>query len=218
VAVACVGLGFWQVRRLHDRRVLNATILERREAPAIAVDRSATGLQPFRSVVVRGTYDPEHEVLVYGASLDGSPGDLLVTPLRLDDGSGVLVIRGWVPFSIDRAPVAEAAPPTEPVEVRGFLVEDEGDGSSRPDANGVVPRLDVAGIASDVPYDVYPLPVQLTEQDPERTTRLPVPMPPPALSEGPHLSYAIQWFSFATIAVVGAILLLHRERRARASP
>jgi surfeit locus 1 family protein len=219
VAVACVGLGFWQLRRLQDRRALNTTIAARRDAPPVDIDGGSSPTLPaFRRVVIHGTYDPEHEVLVYGASLDGAAGDLLVTPIVLADGSGVLIVRGWVPFAIDQAPVAEAAPAPGPVEIHGFVVEDEGDGTSRPDPKGVVPRLDVRGIAATLPFAVYPRAVQLAEQQPSKTTRLPVPMPAPSLSEGPHLSYAIQWFSFATIAVVGAIVLLRRDRRPRATP
>jgi cytochrome oxidase assembly protein ShyY1 len=33
------------------------------------------------------------------------------------------------------------------------------------------------------------------------------------LDDGPHLSYAIQWFAFATIAVVGAGIVVARTRR-----
>jgi surfeit locus 1 family protein len=60
---------------------------------------------------------------------------------------------------------------------------------------------------------VLPLAIQLTEQDRPPPAALPVRLPPEELSEGPHLSYAIQWFTFATIAVVGAVILLRRERR-----
>ena len=60
---------------------------------------------------------------------------------------------------------------------------------------------------------MLPLPIQLTEQAESQPSDLPVPIPPEELSEGPHLSYAIQWFTFATIAVVGAVVLLRRERR-----
>jgi len=49
------------------------------------------------------------------------------------------------------------------------------------------------------------------------------PLPPglirwpiPELSDGPHLSYAIQWFSFAVIIVVGAAALA-RKRAAEAA-
>jgi cytochrome oxidase assembly protein ShyY1 len=40
----------------------------------------------------------------------------------------------------------------------------------------------------------------------------------PALDEGPHRSYALQWFSFAVIALVGAALMVARERRGRVEP
>jgi cytochrome oxidase assembly protein ShyY1 len=35
----------------------------------------------------------------------------------------------------------------------------------------------------------------------------------PALDEGPHRGYAIQWFAFAVIALVGAGAVVVRERR-----
>ena len=49
---------------------------------------------------------------------------------------------------------------------------------------------------------------------------IPVPLDPPSLDPGPHLSYAIQWFSFATIFLVGwAVLLVRRpgDRKERAA-
>jgi cytochrome oxidase assembly protein ShyY1 len=135
-----------------------------------------------------------------------------VTPLVLGDGSAVLVVRGWVPFRLQRAPVDDAAPPEDEVAVEGFLVPDEGDGTTVPDARGSVGRLDVRGIASSLPYDVFRLPLQLQRQRP-RPEELPLTVPPPEISEGPHLSYAIQWFVFATIASLGGAILVRRERR-----
>ena len=35
-------------------------------------------------------------------------------------------------------------------------------------------------------------------------------MPPPDLSEGPHLAYSVQWFIFSAIAVIGYPLVLLR--------
>ena len=98
--------------------------------------------------------------------------------------------------------------------MNGTFVPDEGDGSDAPDADGIVRDLDVGGIASSLPYDVLPLPLQLADQTPPQPGSLPIAESIPALSEGPHLSYAIQWFSFAVIALVGAAILLRRDRRA----
>jgi len=215
VAATCIGLGFWQLRRLDDRRAANAAIVTARSAPAVTI-RSAldvAALAPFRRVVAEGTYDLQGEVIVYGRALNGEPGHHVVTPLALDDGSAVLVIRGWVPFRMDTAPVGDAAPVVRDVVVEGFLVAAEPGGSSPPDVHGVVRSLDPAAIAEPLPFDVAPLALQLEEQRPSQPGP-PTPVPPPDLSEGPHLSYAIQWFSFAAIALVGAAVLLRRDRRA----
>lgn len=217
VAATCVALGFWQLRRLEERRAANAVILGARAAAPVTVRsrEDIAALSPFRRVIVRGTYDLEGEVLLYGRSFRGEPGHHVVTPLALDDGSGVLVIRGWVPFSMaDRAPVTQA-PPTiiRDVRVEGWLVAPETTDRSRPDADGVVRTLDIAGIGTDLPFELAPFAIQLRDQEPPPPP-IPVQVPLPPLSEGPHLSYAIQWFSFAAIAIVGAAVLLRRDRRA----
>jgi cytochrome oxidase assembly protein ShyY1 len=214
VAATCVGLGLWQLRRLDERRALNATILARRSAAPISFDDASTGAsEPYRRASARGTYDVEREVLLYGRNLDGEAGHQVVTPLVLADGGAILVVRGWVPFAMQAAPVRGAAPPADEVEVRGSLMPDEGDGSTTPDTDGVIRVLDVDGIASTLPYDVSPLPLRLIEQAPPQPGSLPAPVPMPELSEGPHLSYAIQWFVFAVVTVAGATILLRRHRR-----
>ncbi len=215
VSAACIALGFWQLQRLADRRALNVEIRVGRSAPPAEV-RTAEEigvLSPFRSVVVEGTYDLEGEVLLYGRSLEGEPGHHVVTPLALDDGSGVLVVRGWVPFSIESAPVPEAAPTVRDVVVEGWLLAPESRGKSRPDGNGIVRTLDISGIGDRLPFELAPFAIQLRDQDPPPSP-LPVPVPPEELSEGPHLSYALQWFSFALVSIAGAAVLLRRDRRA----
>ena len=174
-------------------------------------------LSAFRPVVVEGTYDIEGEVLLYGRSLDGEPGHDVVTPLALDDGSGVLVLRGWVPFSIDSAPVLEAAPTVRDVVVEGWLIAPESRGRSRPDRDGIVRTLDISGIGERLPFELAPFAIQLRTQDPPNP-QFPAPVPLPVLSEGPHLSYAIQWFCFAAVAVIGAAILVRRDRSPTGAP
>jgi cytochrome oxidase assembly protein ShyY1 len=215
VALVCSALGFWQLQRLSDRRARNAAIEGERSRDPRPVTSARTNapLPAYTPVRVTGTFDAEREVLVYGRPFDGRSGHWLLTPLVFDDGSAILVVRGWVPFAYQRAPVAEAAPPDGAVTIRGFLLPDEGDGASEPDTDRVIGRVHVEGIASVLPYPVYPSPIQLTESSEPHRGDLPVPIGWPEISEGPHLSYAIQWFSFASIAVAGAVVLLRRERR-----
>ena len=220
VAVTCVALGLWQLRRLEERRALNARIVRASTASPATVETASgiAALSPYRRVSVRGDYDVDGEVLLYGRSLRGEPGHHVITPLSLGDGSGVLVLRGWVPFSMaDRAPVTEAAPIARDVRVEGWLVAPETTGESHPDAEGVVRTLDITGIGATLPYELAPFAIQLQDQEPPPAP-FPVPIPLPERSEGPHLSYAIQWFAFGTIAAVGAAVLLRRDRRIAPSP
>ncbi|MBA3738333.1 MAG: SURF1 family protein [Actinobacteria bacterium] len=215
VAATCIAFGFWQLQRLADRRARNAAIEHERSREPILIT-TAVGwgeVEPYTPVRASGTFDPAHEVIVFGRSLDGEPGHLVVTPLRFDDGTAALVVRGWIPFDHQIVPVADAAPPAGAFTIRGFLVPDEGDGSTVPDENGAIGRLDVDGIRSTLPYPVLPLAIQLTDQARPQLTDLPVPIPPEELSEGPHLSYAVQWFTFAAVAIVGGAILLRRDRR-----
>ena len=99
VAATCIALGFWQLQRLSDRRARNAAIERERSRDPVLITTAAGGeVEPYTPVRASGTFDTEREVLVYGRSLDGEPGHLVVTPLVLDDGTAILVIRGWVPF------------------------------------------------------------------------------------------------------------------------
>jgi cytochrome oxidase assembly protein ShyY1 len=74
-------------------------------------------------------------------------------------------------------------------------------------------KIDLARLQAQVPYRIAPVYLLLQEQTPTQPGRYPVPAPLAPLSEGPHLGYAIQWFTFATIAVVGFVVLAVREGR-----
>jgi surfeit locus 1 family protein len=220
VAGVCVKLGFWQLDRLHGRRDINAHIragLAQAPEPLdeLLADHPASSLG-FRQVTVTGTYDTADEVILYGRTLDGENGNHVLTPLRPSGGGPIVVVdRGWVPFAMDTPPVGAAAPPSGDVTVTGALFP--------PDASGgdvltspTVSKVDLTQLAATYGEDVLPMYVLLAEQTPSQPTDLPTPAPLPELDEGPHLSYAIQWFSFATIAVVGLVVLVRRDLRDQA--
>jgi surfeit locus 1 family protein len=70
--------------------------------------------------------------------------------------------------------------------------------------------LDLAAVRERLPYPVLDVVVQ---QEPSPgLPRLPRRVPPPALDDGPHLSYAVQWFSFMTIALVFAGVFWRKGR------
>jgi surfeit locus 1 family protein len=71
-------------------------------------------------------------------------------------------------------------------------------------------RLDRAALRNRLPYPIHSFYIQ---QLPDSALpRFPRRLDPPALDDGPHLYYAIQWFAFAAIAVVFAIVMLRQPR------
>lgn len=221
--VTCVMLGLWQLDRLEERRGLNdrfAAGLAIAPAPLQDLLADASALE-YRRAIATGRYDTEHEVILYGRTLNGQAGNHVLTPLVLADGRAVIVDRGWVPFEMDEPPVPAATPPSGEVEVEGALLASRpgGAGEIQPGAERVttVRTVDIEAIARDVPYELVPWFLQLRIQSPAAGS-FPVPEPAPELTEGPHLGYAFQWFAFAVIAAVGYVILVRRELKEQRAP
>jgi surfeit locus 1 family protein len=221
--VTMVALGFWQLRRLHSVREDNARVRARLAQPVEPLQFVlGPGASPssvtYRRVSVTGRYDRVSEILLRNRSLNGEPGSHELTPLRMADGRGVVVDRGWIPVDLTAEQEEQTRPVLEPVTVVGVLFPSERKSvfvPSIPPEGRVttIPRVDVARIGKQLEYPVVPLYLRLERQTPPQAGELPVPPGQPDLSEGPHLSYAIQWFLFATVATGTYVALMRRERR-----
>lgn len=221
----CVRLGFWQLDRLEQRKARNAALEAARRLPALVYDSATAAAierDPARFLNRRlraaGAYDASGEVVLRARAHAGAPGVHLVTPLVVPGVSEALLVnRGWAP-SADAATIeARRFAEPGPRVVTGIL-----QAIPRHTRNGGEPagpagartyfRLDVDVLRTQ-PRPIVPLYLQqLAGPDssvPGRPVR--VPLPPPG--NGPHLSYAFQWFSFATIGVVGLIVVFLRRRR-----
>lgn len=224
LTVTFVLLGRWQLERLDEVRAENQLVVARTELPPIDLTDLVGSIDEeeleYRRVVATGVYASDEEVLQRSRAHRGQNGFHVLTPLTLEDGRGVLVRRGWVPFELDTPPVDEAAPPSGEVTVTGFLQRSEeqrGLGPTDPDEGelDVVFRADVPRLARQVASPLFPMVLSLDGQRPPPSGRLPVPAAPPALDEGNHLSYALQWFSFAAIAAIGYAAVLWKRSRER---
>ena len=217
--------GFWQLDRLHQVREQNAVVRMRRALPVEdlgalvrASDRSGERAVQ-RRVSVSGHFDPTHQAFEFN-EFGGQPGVDLLTPLITPDGAAVLVDRGWVPAQPPQQAVPpEATPPQGEVKVIGYVLPG-GTGGTVSVTDGFI---QLTGINLDLlrgrlPYELYPVFVRLQSQDPPQAAGLPRPVPAPALDEGPHLSYAIQWFAFTAIGLIGWPILLRKAARDRAGP
>lgn len=218
VAAVFVGLGLWQLDRLEQRRAENAIQRERLEAEPVPLDELLAehpddpGASEYRVVTAAGEFDPSEEVLIRSQVELGQAGFHVITPLITGDGVAVLVNRGWVPLGMDTPPIP-AAPPEGESTVEGWVHLTQTRpplGAEEPQGDlDVLNRVDIDRIEAQMPYDLES--VYLVDMG-EGSDELPIPADPPDFTdEGPHLAYAIQWFGFALVGLVGFFFLMRRQ-------
>jgi cytochrome oxidase assembly protein ShyY1 len=218
--VTMVNLGFWQLRRLDERTAFNAQVSERIEDPpaplddVLRADTDPDGVE-WRSVTARGTYLRDEQFLVVNRSQGGIGGTMVVTPLQLADGRLLLVERGFQPGT-----TAAAAAPSGTVDVVGRLrpSEQRRTGQLSDPAEGELQeaqRLDIARLAPQLPGPPVPMFIELTASQPAEPKPYPAPVTLPELTSGPHLSYAVQWFTFSAAVMVGWVLAVRKSLRTR---
>jgi surfeit locus 1 family protein len=209
-------LGLWQLARLHEKVRRNASIAAQQLEPAAqlaSMPRDTAGAH-YRKATVSGRFDYDQEVVLGARTHQGSPGVDLVTPLRIaGSDTAILVNRGWV-YSPDGATVDRTRwRERDTATITGYIevyapdaqvtnVKREPRLVRRLSRNELAPRI-------SSPLAPYYLVATGDSADGAHPARRELP----ALDEGPHRSYAMQWFSFMAIALVGAGLVIARERR-----
>jgi len=219
-AAIFVRLGFWQLHRLGERRARNALVMSRLRAP----DADVTALTGdsasvrFRRAHVAGIPDYGHELVYASRSYKGSPGVNILTPVRVAGRDTVVIVdRGWV-YAPDGETVDLAKWHDRDSVFSGYVEEFPAvPGSMSADHPGVITRLGYAAVRGALPFPISPVYVVMLGDSviaPDRLARL----TPPPLDEGPHLNYAIQWFAFAAIALVGAGVVIRQRGGTGAEP
>jgi surfeit locus 1 family protein len=220
-ALIMIRLGFWQLQRRTERLQRNATYISRTSEPPLRIDGPLDdpATAEYRQALVEGDFDYDHEIIPVGPTRGGEPGVHLLTPLRLSGEQAVLVDRGWIPYE-EREPADRAAyHGSEHASVRGRILLGgtrssllmSAPAASQPGGPAVDAwsSVDLPRIQNQLPYTLLPFYVeQLPEEgDPE----LPWRGDEIVLDEGPHLSYAIQWFAFTVILLVGYTAVMLRS-------
>lgn len=214
---------FWQLDRLDGRQSFNAVVESRIDLPPVPLDELlATAGDPadleWRQVTVTGVFQPQ-QVVWFNRSQDGLAGDNVLAALDAEstDASArvVIVNRGFVLLGTEAD-----APPSGEVDVLGRIrlpmsrqrgeLTDSGDGPAVE-----VRRVDLEQLDAQIEGDVAPFYIDLIGSVPNVNDLDPIPVPAPTLDDGPHFSYAVQWFIFATSVLVGWVLAVRRSIRAR---
>lgn len=204
VGMALFGsLGRWQLDRAEEKRELFAAF----EAGSDSVIELPAGLDPverYRRVTTQGRYDASRQFLLDNMTHDGVPGVQVLTPLLRDDGTALIVNRGFIPSSGRRSELPDLPAGGELRRVSGrmdFLprpaVELEAPASGGWPRLVSFPRTDDLTAALQVP--VHPQVLLLDAGQPDGYLR---DWQPPGMTPEKHIGYAVQWFGLAAAVFV----------------
>jgi cytochrome oxidase assembly protein ShyY1 len=224
LVVAFVLLGFWQLSRAH-------AFLGHPDDPgpvSVQALSPATGELPAgsvgRRVTAAGTYDPAHAMVVPDRSADGASGDgyWSLGVLRLADGSGLLVVRGWL-----ASPAAAPALPSGSVVVSGRLVASEPADGGRPPGealpSGAVAAVNPVNLLQLVPYQLHDGFLVAASSEPADAGGLTAVHADPPGTAVPgffwqHAGYVGLWWLFAVFVVAFWVRLLRDDLHDEAAP
>lgn len=219
----CVWLGTWQHDRYEQRAATNDRIAQSADAAPqpigaiMAVGQPPPTDQLWSVVTVEGRFDQAGEVLIRNRSVDGQTGYEVVTPLVMDDGSAVLVDRGWVPASDQGATVLPEVPqaPAGTVEITGRVRAPESavSGFNQVDGTHQARTVNTDQISEVVEYDLVG--GYITDMNPaDGFTAIPVVEE----RSWQNFAYAYQWWMFALMIPIGLVMLARREANMNDKP
>lgn len=220
-AVACAFLSQWQFSRRAEAVAKINLVANNYDRPPVALD-SLMSLGSFdlanewRPVSLEGSFLPNDAVLVRNRPYNGQAGFLQVVPFKLSSGETIAVETGWLPTgnkndypdvvplpSADSVKITARLRPVEPTLGR--------DAPAKQIATlNVESLISKVGLTGPVYKAAY---ARLASS--YNDSQLPKVLPRPELTEGNHLSYALQWILFALMAFIALWWAIRQEIIAR---
>ena len=214
--VLTLSLGIWQINRGYEKKELENIYSLQQSYPIEEITYNLDSeINLYRSVSIKGKF---LEDLFYldNKIHNGKPGVVVMSPFELDDGSALMISRGWVEMT-DRNNFKRINTPQEPLTLVGTL---------RPSSTGLtlssnttlklensfflIQALDLSEIKSIIGRDLKASVLELSDLSPASFTSIWKPI---NLSSYRHFGYAFQWFGLSIVILVGVCVYLFRGKR-----
>lgn len=202
-------LGLWQLDRAEQKQRQEAQVTETRaRTPAQLTQNKAPDLREHRRLILSGRYLTERNWLLDNRHRDGQVGYEVITPFELEDGSVVLVNRGWVAAGARRT----ERPDPEAPEGAATLFAEWIEPSDHPLLDGqnteegwpkVILAIELAAMAEQLGQ---PLMERYARLEAGSRGALVTDWPDTDVSATKHTAYAVQWFAMALALVLWFIL------------
>jgi cytochrome oxidase assembly protein ShyY1 len=201
----------WQWHRHIERDTRNSLIAHNAILDPIPwnrlLDSKVEPSMEWRTVSATGRFDNKAQKLWRKQPLNGEPGFIMITPFITDDGSVLLIARGWI-----------AADGREPASSVTLSISDEHQEIS---ARTRILPTDNSTDPTDLPTGQTNSPRTLLTSSTvdglfellsSNTSQHLTPIPLPELDSGPHVGYVGQWIIIGLSAVFVYITVLRRLR------
>ena len=214
--VLTLSLGIWQINRGYEKKELENIYSLQQSYPIEEITYNLDSeINLYRSVSIKGKF---LEDLFYldNKIHNGKPGVVVMSPFELDDGSALMISRGWVEMA-DRNNFKRINTPEESLTLVGTL---------RPSSTGLtlssnttlklekafflIQALDLSEIKSIIGRDLKASVLELSDLSPASFTSIWKPI---NLSSYRHFGYAFQWFGLSIVILVGVCVYLFRGKR-----
>lgn len=226
-AAGTARLGAWQLDRARQKIALQQAIVERGHRPPLpesGLPRDPSEVPPLehRQVRVRGQWVARSAVFLDNRQMGHEVGFFVVVPLRLADGTAVVVQRGFVPRdAADRSRLPPLAPQPGTIDVLGRIAAGPSRlfefGDAAPER--IRQNLDLPSYAIETGLVLRPVTlIEEADSPAAAADGLKRDWPLPAVDVSRHYGYAFQWFALSAL-VTGLYVWFRilRPRRLRAA-
>ena len=219
VVAGCVTAGFWQLDRHRDQQVARRVTV----SPAVISGPDITEISDITTqqgvrIQARGRFDSAREFLLDEQTRGDDVGYDVLTPFVLEDGTKLLVDRGFLPADRLDDLDTTARPPDGRLLIAGALHTSQRALPSErvvPGSDRTVERVDLPALSTALSFSLRPVWIVLDAQDPVPSPSSPEPADPPntrgVTDDVNHLAYVVQWFAFAGIGLMGWPLVMRRS-------
>ncbi len=223
-----VYLGFWQLERADEKRVLENKLESRLSEKVLELGTpppaSETGFLEneveidkvrYRQLKVTGTFLNEQQILLDNQIYQGKAGYHVITPFLLQDNPKILLVdRGWIPVGENRKNLPQIPPLLGQQTLMGTINQTAAGLQLKETLIELhkwplrIPRIDFTSLAAAFSEQLYPFILQLSPKDPLGFNIDPITF---NMKAERHLGYAIQWFTMA-LAVFIYFLVINLKR------
>src|SRR6266513_1837699 len=212
-----VRLGAWQWHKGMQREQQWTRFARGADQVLALGARAVSDVPLYQRVSVTGRLDAARQFLLDNRSYRGRAGYEVLTPLTRAGAAVLLVDRGWVPFTGTRARLPDIAlEAAAPVTLSGRIAElpspGLAGGRAGPEARAPWPKVTSYPSLAELGTALgAPLAARILLLDPQAPFGYVRDWQPPGMAPLRHLSYAIQWWSFATLALLVWALMSTRR-------